>query len=169
MAKQALLKARENDVRFLARLLLFSLPMLLLVATGYEFAPLMDATHFLALALLQATNVPVVSEGALITVPVESGTWAAYVSWDSSGWKSLLLFFALVAATDAPLRRKLEGLMLLPIIYAANVVRVWFMFFFVHNYGLDYYDLLHGTLWSWGMIVAVLALWLFWQRNAKKL
>ncbi len=168
MAKHGIVRIDRATVRFIARLLVFSLPTLLIIATGYEFAPLMNVTHFLAFTLLQATGVPVVSSGSLITVPVEGGTWAAYVSWDSSGWKSLLLFFALIMATEAPLRRRLEGLALLPIIYGANVVRVWFMFFYVHIFGLGYYEIIHGTLWSWGMIVFTLALWLSWRHWMEK-
>ncbi|MBI4014394.1 MAG: exosortase/archaeosortase family protein [Candidatus Aenigmarchaeota archaeon] len=168
MAKRDVVGIDRATVRFVARLLVFSLPMLLIIATGYEFAPLMNGTHFLALTLLQATNVPVANEGALITVPVEGGTWAAYVSWDSSGWKSLLLFFALVMATEASTKKKLAGLSLLPLVYAVNVARVWFMFFFVHRFGLENYELVHGTLWSWGMIVFTLALWLSWRHWTKK-
>ena len=149
MAKHGIVRIDRATVRFIARLLVFSLPTLLIIATGYEFAPLMNVTHFLAFTLLQATGVPVVSSG-------------------SSGWKSLLLFFALIMATEAPLRRRLEGLALLPIIYGANVVRVWFMFFYVHIFGLGYYEIIHGTLWSWGMIVFTLALWLSWRHWMEK-
>ena len=152
---------------FLIRLNLFALPFYAITATGIQSHALVELTQGLSVLLMQATGIPVTIGGSLMAVPVEGGTWAAYVSWDSSGWKSMLVFFALLMATDAPLKKRLCGLLLIPVLYAINLLRIWFMFFFVRAFGLEHYELVHGTLWSWGMVVALLAAWLLWKRWAE--
>ena len=75
-------------------------------------------------------------------------------------------------ATDYPAKRKLAGLLLLPIIFLVNLVRIVFMFFYVHAFDLANYQIVHAVIWSWGLILTVIALWLIWMRydftNLKK-
>lgn len=150
---------------FLARLSLASLPLWLIILTGYQSRLLMDATTQLALALLGATGMQPSLLGDTISIPVEGGTWGAYVSWDSTGWKSVLAFVALVAATDAVREKKLRALLLVPLIYLATIVRIWFMFFAVRTFGVSSFPALHLIVWSWGLIAFVLMLWVFWMKR----
>ena len=62
---------------------------------------------------------------------------------------------------------KLYGLVFIPAVYLANLVRIWFMFFFVSKFGLYYYDFVHATLWSWGLILTILVFWVIWIRVFK--
>ncbi|MBS3054516.1 MAG: archaeosortase/exosortase family protein [Candidatus Aenigmarchaeota archaeon] len=152
---------------FLARLNAFALPFYAIELTGAQFTWFMEVTERISFIIMQATGLPVIIENGLMAIPVNGGTWAAYVSWDSSGWKSLLVLFALVMATGAPLNKRIAGLLLLPVLYVFNIARIWFMFFFVGSFGLEHYGLVHGTLWSWGTAAALLAMWLLWKRWAE--
>ena len=79
----------------------------------------------------------------------------------------MLAFIALVFATEFPLRKKMKGLLIVPVVYLVNVLRIVFMFFFVSRYDIAYYSFLHATLWSWGLIAAILLLWLVWIKYVK--
>ena len=150
---------------FLLRLSLASLPLWLIIVTGYQSQPFMQVTTQLVLGALHVSDMQPTLLGDTISIPVEGGSWGAYVSWDSTGWKSMLAFAALIAATDAPRKKKLRALLFIPLIYLANIVRIWFMFFAVKTFGVSAFPLLHITIWSWGLIIMVLALWLFWMKR----
>jgi exosortase/archaeosortase family protein len=99
-----------------------------------------------------------------IAIPIENGQWGAMIDWDCVGWKSMLAFFALVFATDFSLRKKAWGMVFIPLIYVVNVLRIFFMFAYVKAYGLAEYAIVHQLVWSWGLIIVILALWLYWIR-----
>jgi exosortase/archaeosortase family protein len=162
--KLKLTKETKNILDFTTRLVLFSIPFFFLVVSGYQIPILMETSHNSALFLIESTGIPATVSENLIIIPTEGGEWAAFVSWDSSGWKSILVLFALIMATNVAIKKKLYGLLLIPVLYGINIIRIWFMFWLVHTQGLTYYDFLHATLWSWGMIIALLALWLVWKR-----
>ncbi len=153
-------------LKFFVRLNIFAIPLYFIILTGYQSKPLIDITTSLAFGLVRLSGMHAELVGDTISVPVEGGYWGAYVSWDSTGWKSALAFTALVFATDFSLRKKLIALLFVPVIYAANVLRIWFMFFSVSQYGVSAFPLLHTTVWSWGLIAVVLALWVIWMKFA---
>ena len=150
---------------FFIRFNLFAIPLYVVMLTGFSLPALMHLTQGLALAVLHVIGVPVSESGQFLVVPVSGGSFAATVSWDSTGWKSILALLALILASDFALEKKLKGLLLLPVIYALNVLRIVFIFYAVHSWGVEYFAVLHETLWSLGMIIAVLALWILWVRR----
>ncbi|MBI4019544.1 MAG: archaeosortase/exosortase family protein [Candidatus Aenigmarchaeota archaeon] len=157
----------RSQFEFIVKLNIFALPFYIIELAGVQFTWFIELTERISFLLMQLTGLPVIIENGLIAIPVNGGTWAAYVSWDSSGWKSLLIFFALVMATDVALNKRLAGLLLLPVLYVLNILRIWFMFFFVWVFGLEHYTLVHGTLWSWGSIASLLVLWFLWKKWAE--
>lgn len=158
---------RMKLLRFLVRFNLFAVPLYLIILTGFTWPPLMELTQAISFAMLRFIGVDASISNGFIVVPVTNGNFAATVSWDSTGWKSILALFALIFATEFSLKKKLKGLLLLPAIYMINIFRIVFMFFFVSKYDVSYFDFLHATLWSWGLIAAMLVLWIAWMRYVK--
>lgn len=148
---------------FFIRLNIFAIPLYLILYSGYQSELLMEITTKLAYAAVSG-SMDASLQGSIITIPVENGFWGARVSWDSTGWKSALAMLALVFATDFPLRKKIYGLLLLPLVYAANILRIWLMFFAVKSYGIGYFALFHTIIWSWGLIFTILVLWAAWMK-----
>ncbi len=162
-ARQAI-RNPKRLLMFLLRLNLFAIPLYAILISGVTFEPLMAATTHAAFSLLRLSGVDATLNGDIISVPVNDGSFGGYVSWDSAGWKSMLAFFALVFATDFGLRKKMLGLLLVPAIFLLNVLRVWFMFY-IATINVAYFELAHITVWSWGLILAVLALWAVWMKK----
>ena len=157
----------QKALRFLVRFNLFAIPLYAIMLSGAALPALMHLTQALAFGGLHVIGVPASVSGGFIAVPVSGGNFAATVSSDSTGWKSMLALLALIFATDFALDKKLKGLLLLLVIYALNVTRIIFIFYAVHAWGIEYFAALHETLWSLGMILAVLALWYFWIKRVK--
>ncbi len=151
-------------IKFLIILNLFLIPFYAIIVSGFAFLPLQETTASLVYSLFQTTGINAEKDGLFISIPAPHGTWGAFINWDCSGWKSLFVLFALVAATPLPFCRRISGFILLPVIYIINVIRIWFMFYFVNHFGLVYYDFVHAFVWSWGMIFFILFLWLVWLR-----
>jgi exosortase/archaeosortase family protein len=149
---------------FLVRFNIFAVPLYIILITGIKFEPLMQFTTYMAFELLRFTSIDAHLRNNIISVPVSNGNFGAYVSWDSTAWKSMLALAALVFATTFPLRKKLMGLLLVPIVYLVNIVRIWFMFFIV-TIDVSYFELAHITIWSWGLIFTILLLWALWMKK----
>ena len=157
-------KILSRILKFFIKLNIFAIPLYLILITNYQSLQFMEFTASASFGIMKAIGIPATIDGTMMTIPLTEGSFAAYVSWDSTGWKALLAFFALVFATDFSWRKKFYGLFLLPIIYFINVLRIVFMFYAVHNFGAGSFDFFHATLWSWGLIFTILFLWVIWLR-----
>ncbi len=157
-------KELKRILLFLVKLNLLLIPLYLIILAGFQLAFLKDVTKDAVLGMLQAGGIGAYETGNFIVVPVEGGEFAGTVDWDCTGWKSMFALFALVFATDFAIRKKLLGLLFLPLVYAVNLVRIWFMFYYVHVYGTAHYSVIHATIWSWGLIAAILLFWVAWMR-----
>ncbi|MFB6147932.1 MAG: hypothetical protein ABEJ66_03535, partial [Candidatus Nanohaloarchaea archaeon] len=49
-------------------------------------------------------------------------------------------------------------------LFLANIARVTSTVYLSHA-GLISFDIIHGTLWKWGLTAVVLGLWLYWSRH----
>jgi len=139
----------------------------LIIISGFQLGFLKDLTTGFSFALLRTTGIDASLSGNLIAVPIENGSFAAVIDWDCTGWKSMLALFALIFATDFSLRKKLYGLVFIPLVYFVNMLRIWFMFYFVSGFGLLYYNIVHAIIWSWGLIVVILVFWVMWMKIFK--
>ena len=151
-------------LRFFIKFNLFAIPLYIILFEGWTLVELQRLVADVTMAALTALGYNPSINGFTISIPVIHGDWAAVINWDCTGWKSLLAFFALVMATDFPNKRKALGLLLLPAIFVINLLRIIFMFFYVKTYDLANYQLVHNIVWSWGLILTILVLWMIWMK-----
>ncbi len=156
-------------LKFLIKFNLFALPLYVLLVLDWQSGWLQTFTADITYNLLQATGIAAERTGNFIAIQLQNGTWGAFINWDCTGWKSFLALFALVMATDFPLKKKAKGLaVLLPALFAVNILRIVFMFHFARGFDLAYFELVHATIWSWGLIAAILVFWVAWMRHSAK-
>jgi len=149
--------------RFVIIFNLLALPMYLMILFDIQVSQFVSLTEYLARSLLSATGMEFQVVNNLIILPIENGTWAAFINWDCTGWKSLYALFALIVASPFSPRKKAFGLLLLPALYAVNILRIWFMFY-VASVNIEMFPFVHAVVWSWGLVAAVLLLWVFWMK-----
>ena len=135
---------------FLIKFNLFAIPLYLIIISGFQLSFLKDLTTDISFFLLKFTGIDASLSGNIISIPIKDGSFAATIDWDCTGWKSMLALFALIFATDFSLRKRLYGLVFIPLVYLVNLLRIWFMFYFVSSFGLLYYNIVHTLVWSWG-------------------
>ncbi len=152
-------------VKFLVKFNLFAIPLYIILFTGWTFVQLQQLTLDITYQILLLTGAEPVLNDFLISIPIKNGNWAAVINWDCTGWKSMLAFFALVMSTPFTMKKRALGLLLIPLIYAINLVRIFFMFLYVRTFDLAHYELVHSVVWSWGLILTILLLWLVWMRT----
>ncbi len=162
-------RKEHRILRFLIKFNLFAIPLYAILILNFEWAWLQTFTADISYGLLHAIGIAAQRTGDFIIIPVANGQWGAFINWDCTGWKSFLALFALVMATDFPLRKKAKGLaVLLPAIFAINIARIVFMFYFVASFDLAYFEIVHAVIWSWGLIFAILAAWTLWMRHSAR-
>jgi len=139
-------------VRFLAKFTLFAALLYFILISRWTFVELQQLTLNISVAIMQTLGMDPSVNSFVVSIPIHNGFWGAVINWDCTGWKSMLAFFALVMSTELAPRRKLYGLLLIPVVYLVNIVRIVFMFFFVKNYDLANYQLVHSIVWSWDLL-----------------
>jgi len=171
--KQFLKKARKHNpqlyviLKFIVKLNVFAIPLYVLLFFQIKWYALQQFIADLVHGMLLSNGISAIKDALAITIPVEGGSWSAFIAWDCTGWKSILFFLALIFATDFSRQKKLRGLVFVPMIFMINIVRIWFMFFYVSIYGLTHYPIVHTLIWSWGMIAVVLIIWAVWIKFFK--
>lgn len=161
--------SRRNEkllhlLKFFVKFNIFAIPLYIILLSRFEWAWLEQLAVDIVTPMLQSLGYNPTVHDMLISIPIRNGNWAAVINWDCTGWKSMLAFFALVMATEFPLRRKLAGLVLIPVIFVINLLRIVFMFFYVRTFDLANYQTVHAVVWSWGLIATIIVLWLLWLR-----
>lgn len=151
-------------LRFFIKFNLFAIPLYIVLYEGWTLPVLQRFIADIVVSALTALGYSPSMHDLVISIPVMHGDWAAVINWDCTGWKSLIAYFALVMATDYPNKRKALGLLLLPVIFVVNIIRVVFMFLYVKIFDLAHYQLVHSVVWSWGLILTILVLWLIWMK-----
>lgn len=150
-------------LNFIIRLNIFAIPLYVILLLNLNVLEIQQALAGIVYALLNAAGMGPSINGLLISIPIKNGSWGAFINWDCTAWKSMLAFFALVMATD--FKNKLKGLALfIPLIFLVNILRIFFMFWFVRTFDVANFALVHAIVWSWGMIFVVLAFWLIWMK-----
>ena len=152
-------------LKFFVKFNLIAIPLYIVILLDLRLVELQQLTAWMTYGILDYAGADPIINGYLISIPINHGTWAAIINWDCTGWKSMLAFFALVMATDLPLKRKMYGLVLIPVIYVINIARIFFMFFYVRTFDLANYQFVHTIVWSWGLILIILVLWVYWLRH----
>ena len=148
---------------FLIRLTALSAPLYAVLLLDISLEPLQSSVAFSSEHLLRAAGFAVERDGLLLRVG-GSEPFAFAISPDCTGWKSMLIFAALVlAALGASPAKRLAGLAIgVPLVYLANVLRIFAVVSIERSMGIDAAMLFHDWLWQAGMMAVVLALWLGW-------
>ncbi len=153
-------------LNFLIRLNVFSIPLYAILLLDLSLPQLQRIIADITFLLLNASGMNPVINDLLISIPIKNGSWGAFINWDCTAWKSILAFFALVMATDKVSSAKMKGGMIfIPLIFIINLVRIFFMFFYVKTFDIAYYSVVHTVVWSWGMIFVILAFWFLWMKK----
>ncbi len=163
-------KRYEKHVRildFLIRLNIYAVPLYVILLLDLSLPGLQRIVADITFFLLDAAGLNPTINDLLISIPIKNGSWGAFINWDCTAWKSMLAFFALVMATEY--KNKLKGLAIfIPLIFAVNIFRIFFMFFYVRTFDIAYYPVVHAIIWSWGMIFVILAFWIIWVKKMSK-
>lgn len=175
LKKSKMTKQQEKlwqTLTFFVRLLALSIPLYLIISLGVNLYSLQYSVATNSYWVLKFTGFHVVQDGASLTVGHESDLKQPFsftISEDSTAWKSMLFFFALVFAVPAiPNRKRLLGLLAgLPLLWIGNLARVWGIVMIESNYGIQAALIAHDYLWRAGLIALVLLLWVFWLRFSK--
>jgi len=144
---------------------IFIIPLYFLTRNNIYFLQLFTAR--VVTMFLNITGIRAGLSGLMITVPIKTGMFGGTIDWDCTGWKSILVFIALVVATPTDWKKKLNAWIFIPLLYLANIMRVWFVFFFVSSFGVEKFEIIHKTLWSWGLIAVLLVCWIYWYKGSK--
>lgn len=163
--RAAKLNARKDLFLFIVRFNLYAIPLYMILLTGFHIPAFENAIAGAVSEMLKASDIPATLNENEIRVPMEDRFFNGIIDWDCTGWKSMLAFAALVLATDSSRRKKMKGMLLIPLIVVINLIRVWFMFYYVSTWGLAGFDFVHFWIWSAGMIATVLVLWIVWMKK----
>jgi exosortase/archaeosortase family protein len=154
-------------VDFLARLVILSLPLYLVIWLGLDLYPLQAAAASQSAWIMQGLGYQVVHEGAGILM---GNGFRFFIIPDCTGWKSMLFLFALVFAVPGiGIRKRLAGLLAgLPIIWLANIGRIVSVVNLQAAWGTDAAIFLHDTFFQLALVFLVMGLWsawLLWSKN----
>lgn len=144
--------------RFLAAFAVLALPFYVVLDSGWSAPALRTVNAAVSTQILSVLGISVTNSGSFIY----GEQLVLDVTRDSTGWKSMVAFVALVLASRRPLRHTFTGIVAgVAVLFVANIVRITSMFYAVSVYNVPY-EVLHTVLWRWGLTVVVLVTWLAW-------
>jgi len=139
---------------FLAKFLALSAPLYLIIWMKLDFFPLQVAVAQQVSALLGLVGV----ETTVSQYLVKGSNFTLEIVEECTGWRDMLAFAALVFATRKG--GKLKALLLLPVIYIANILRLAATFV-IGVYAPEIAKFAHAILFQVGMLALVFSLWFF--------
>lgn len=144
---------------FLSRFAALAVPFYLIIASGWEAEGFRAFTAQVSASTLQMLGIEATSTGSF----VQAGELLVDVTRDSTGWKSVAVFTALVAASRRSTESKVKGVLIgVFLLLGVNLLRITSMVYAVETLGIDY-EFLHTFLWRWGLTAAVIGLWALWM------
>lgn len=157
----------HRALRFLVKFILFAIPLYIVLILGVTSPWFQNLVADVSYFFISSTGIEITRSGNFFTIPIEGGSWGAFINWDCTGWKSMLALFALIMATDFSGRKKAKGLLIfIPALFVVNIGRIVFMFHIAAT-DLSLFATAHAIVWSWGMIAALLIFWVVWMRMSK--
>ena len=149
---------------FLLTLNLLSLPLYIFIFLDIQVHSFKNLQTFLASKMLNFFGLDSVSERNFVVI----GGKAYEVSWDSTGWKSLYTFIALIISTPIHHKRKIKPLIIgVLLLFLFNTARITLTVYLSYK-EMYSFDFLHLGLWRWGSIGFLLLMWfifLYTQKN----
>jgi exosortase/archaeosortase family protein len=145
---------------FLIRFAALSFPLYLIPLYPALLYPLQAAVAENSHDTLSFFGFPAEKDGLFITI-TSGEPFGVFIGPDCTGWKSAVLFIALIIAPmGIPWRKRALGAALgLPVLYVANIARIATVASAGTAIGEGAASVLHDFLWQWGLTAAVLCLW----------
>jgi exosortase/archaeosortase family protein len=148
---------------FLARLTLFSIPLYAVLWINPSFAVLQYAVRDETVLLAGFIGVDAEVDGFDVNLNTVDGPMTVNIAEDCTGWKSVIAYIALVfAVPKVDNRKRLISMIGIPVIYAANIVRIAFLLWVATSMGISEFRLFHEYLWKFGLSMVVLGAWYVW-------
>jgi exosortase/archaeosortase family protein len=154
---------------FLIRLIALSVPLYFIISFG-DLYFLQIAVASQANYLLGALGMPAMQEGFALYI-ASGEPFMFFISEDSTGWKSMLFYSALVLAVPASKwnsighKKKLAALAIgLPVIWIGNLMRVLGIVLVQQGYGFSAGMIFHDYFYRIGLVVLVVGLWFIWLK-----
>lgn len=98
---------------------------------------------------------------------VSYGRVVLEVTSDCTAWKDMVAFVAMITAVPkVSWKKRLNGLALLPMIYAVNLTRLASLLV-LGNWKPEFLGLVHNVLWIGGTLLFMLLLWAVWLKGFK--
>jgi len=149
---------------FLLTLNLLSIPLYIFISFDMQFQSLKNLQAFLTSKILNFFGLNSISEENFVII----GNKVYEISWDSTGWKSLYAFIALIISTPIHHKRKIKPLIIGVLsIFLFNMARIAATIYLSYK-EIYSFDLLHFGLWRWGSIGFLIFIWfifLYTQKN----
>jgi len=140
---------------FLLMLNLLSIPLYIFISFDIQFHSFKNFQAFLISKMLNFFGLNSVLQENFVII----GNKAYEISWDSTGWKSLYTFVALIISTPIHHKRKIKPLMIgILSIFLFNMARIAATIYLSYK-EIYSFDFLHLGLWRWGSIGFLLFIW----------
>lgn len=144
---------------FLIRFSVLAIP-LYLMQDLFDFSPLQTVVTNNAMLVLSAIGLDVRADGFDIIL---QNSIIINISPDCTGWKSMIAYFSLLMAVpNVKMKKRLLGLVGIPVIYIMNIFRISYLVWLGANYGIEALQSAHMFLWRIGFPVLILIAWLGW-------
>ena len=138
---------------FLVRLLVLAIPLYVILALPGILYPLQLWTVDVTISLLGWLGLSATADGTWITIHY-ANPFTFIINEDCTGWKSIMLLFALIfAVRGARLKSRLAGLALgTAAILTANMLRILGVIYAERLWGQDFALLLHDIAFRYGLV-----------------
>ncbi|MBU0530599.1 MAG: exosortase/archaeosortase family protein [Candidatus Aenigmatarchaeota archaeon] len=164
-------KQLHKTMIFFWRLVLLSIPLYIVLTLAINLGFMQNIVATQSLWMFSLTGFTVAQDGPALTVGLENEAQQPFsfaISEDSTGWKSMLFMFALIfAVPDVHNKKRLLGLLFIPVVWAGNLLRIWAIVMIERSYGFQAAMVAHDYLWRIGLLVLVIGLWLIWLKYVK--
>jgi exosortase/archaeosortase family protein len=156
---------------FLIKFNLLAIPLYILIFLNFSFQPLQNLVALLSYKALSVIGIQVSLNQSSLTVIKEYKINVIEISMDCTGWKSVYALFALTISTPAiEIGKKLRFLSIsIPALLLFNILRIVTTIYLSLNLSPGYFGLIHDIFWQWGLIVAILIIWVSWLKLEKRI
>ena len=153
---------------FLVRFNILAIPFYVLLIYPWNPYPVQAfiADKIVRMLSFVGTNVSLYDP---ITFYLKDYNWYVQIIKDCIGWKSSLALFGLMfAVRNVKLAARIKGLLVgVPLLFLLNIFRIFSSIYLTTIFGIQNFRFIHDFLWQWGLIVAVLGIWVYWLNSNK--
>jgi exosortase/archaeosortase family protein len=156
-------------IKFLVLFNLFSIPMYIVIYFNLSSLEFQKFVAFLSSSLLNIIGYKNYLTENEVLIKVDDTIKSVYISWDSTGWKSVYAIFSLILATPmVKISRKIYHVAIfMPTVFFINILRIitTIILSIYHNF-LDF-EFIHIFLWRYLLIGTIVLLWLIFLKRER--